>query len=139
MVKVPAGLSKVLALSFGKGSESSGQSGFEVWISNDASTAAAIVDRILVMGDRSAVIAALRKEGKQSRVVSSAEFDALRNSNASAVTVAQDSTVYGFRVSNDNSRPLYLSETSFSESGITRRYISRFGLIGTIIAGFDNQ
>lgn len=139
IVKDREGLIKVLERSIGTSADPNIADGTVVWVSVDKSAAAAIAGDVLVLGDRGVVLDALKKKGKSSRLAGTREFNSLIRSEAPAATVGRDSRNYGFQKSTKSENAgLYFSETSFSKHGITRRYESRFGLIGTLVDGFGN-
>lgn len=99
--------------------------------------AAAIVDGIVISGDKKAVDECLNTKGKDARNNLS-RFDEFSKSLAPVTTVSEETDEYGFLYepsgnAGKTQTTMYVSETMFGKEGITRRYDSKYGLIGALL------
>lgn len=128
--------------------QSTTETGVEIWKSEDGDLSAAFVDTYIVVGDAESVLKCIQAKhnpvdgklsiygnflGEPKKSVVTVGFD-----NAAAERIAR---VFGETMPlSTNPESFYITETSFSKSGIERRTVSDFGLIGSIIEqlGKDN-
>ena len=116
----------------------------ELWKSEGGETAAAFVGGKLIVGDADGVSKCLAAERSGENFTKSQYFQRFRESRAAAVTFTRDADstrktveiLGGVKDENQAVNFISLTETSYTENGIERRYNSAFGLIGSILERF---
>ncbi len=108
------------------------EGGAELWDAQGMTVA--ITGSSMIIGEKTAVEAALAQRGSAPQITKSDQFQSFRDSRATAVSVTIDvDGADGARPSNESS--FYLTETNFEANGIIRRYRSRTGLIESFLPG----
>jgi len=115
--------------------------GSEIWTSPDG-IAAAFVDNKFVAGDAESVFKSLAARRGGESLVKTSSARPLANTRATATTIALDPHIGAevaqvlseIKADDANSVIRYLTETRFTKSGVERRVVSDFGLLGSIIA-----
>lgn len=113
----------------------------EIWKSDDGELAAAFVGNKLILGDAESVFKCLDAKIGGRNFTGNQLFQKFNESRAVAVTVAKDADAAEKIVAllgeakdeNKKTAIVYLTETEFTETGVRRRSVSAFGLIGTIL------
>jgi hypothetical protein len=114
------------------------------WKSPDGEVAAAFVENKLILGDAEAVVKCLQAKQSSQSFTKNAAWKKFSETNAVAVTYGKDSTEKTIEVLGEkkaeNLQMLtnFTTETRFNASGVERRTVSPFGLIGRILAQFDD-
>ncbi|MBP6003497.1 MAG: hypothetical protein KA746_08705 [Pyrinomonadaceae bacterium] len=110
--------------------------------SSDGDLAAAFIERYIVVGDADSVRTCVKQKLKKVDAKGGAYFGLLGEPKRAAATIGTDVTsarqivdiISGEKSDNGNPRSTFFTETRFTKTGIERRTISDFGLIGSIIA-----
>jgi len=116
----------------------------EVWKSADGTNAAAFIDNKLILGDAESVLKCLQTKQNGQNFANSAAWKKFSETNAVAVTYGRDATEKTIDVlserKTENAQMLtvFTTETRFNASGIERKTVSPFGLLGRILAQFDD-
>ncbi|MEP6900176.1 MAG: hypothetical protein ABJA66_00415 [Actinomycetota bacterium] len=116
----------------------------EVWKSADGASVTAFVENKLILGDAESVLKCLQAKQNGQNFTKNGVWKKFTESNAVAVTYGKDSTektveVLGEkRAENLQMLTVFTTETRFNASGIERKTVSPFGLIGRILEQFDN-
>jgi hypothetical protein len=115
----------------------------EVWKSADGTNAAAFVENKLILGDSESVLKCLQTKQNGQSFAKNAAWKKFSETNAVAVTYGKDSIektidVLGEKKA-ENLQILtnFTTETRFNASGIERKTVSPFGLIGRILGQFE--
>lgn len=118
------------------------QPGIEIWRSKDGDLAAAFVSGTIIAGDADSVMKCVEAHNSGNSFAKTQFLQLFTERKASVVTLAGDAEtpvalaeVLSEKRS-DDIRPAsnYIVETRFTRSGIERRTVSDFGVIGAIIA-----
>jgi hypothetical protein len=115
-----------------------------LWQSADKTLSAVIVENRLILGETESVLKCLQAKESGQNFTKNEYFQRFTNSYAVTVTFAKDSETAEKLVEvlsqpkeeNKKLTGFYLTETRFDASGIERKTVSDFGLIGTIIKQF---
>jgi len=119
----------------------------DVWTSKDKTLAAALTEGKLILGESASVMLCLQAKENGQNFAKTIQFKNFAQSSAVATTGAKDAETAQKIVSvlgapqDERKRfvGFYQTETRFNESGIERRTISDFGLIGTILEQFAKE
>ena len=122
--------------------ESEKQFNAELWYSADKKLMAVFIENKLILGESQSVSECLRAKQSGRNMAKNAEFQSFARSQSVAATNARDSDaaenvvqVLAKKKSADKKlATFYLTETNFTETGIERKTVSDFGLIGTILS-----
>jgi len=115
----------------------------EVWKSADGTNAAAFVENKLILGETESVLKCLEAKQNGQNFTKNASWKKFSETGAVAVTYGKDSIEKTIEVlgekkaENMQMLTVFTTETRFNASGIERRTVSPFGLIGRILAQFD--
>lgn len=112
-----------------------------IWFSENKQSAAAFIENKLVLGESSSVTKCLQAKENGRNFTQTRNFQKFNESRAAAVTFGRDmdsieKIVEVLAKRNDENRKLatfYTTETRFTQTGIERKTVSDFGLIGTIL------
>jgi len=116
----------------------------EVWKSADGTNAAAFVENKLILGETESVLKCLQAKQNGQNFTKSSAWKRFSETGAVAVTYGKDSTEKAVEVLGEkkaeNLQILtnFTTETRFNASGLERKTVSPFGLIGRILAQFDD-
>lgn len=118
----------------------------EIWKSDDGEFAAAFAGDKLILGDAASLLKCLEAKQSGRNFTKNQLFQNFNESKAVAVTVSKDADsaekivarLGEVKEENKKVETVYLTETVFTETGIERRIVSAFGLIGTILEQLDN-
>jgi hypothetical protein len=120
------------------------QDAAEIWKSGDGASAAAFVENVLILGDTESVQKCLQAKITGQNFTRNAAWQKFAETGAVAVTYGKDPTekvieVFGEKKA-ENAQLLtnYTTETRFNASGVERRTVSPFGLIGRILEQFED-
>jgi len=124
------------------------RSGAEIWQASDKILTVALVKDVLILGDSESVNKSLSmnlKSQRDNELTGSHFFRDMQLSSAVSATIKKDTEttqrvlkVLGKPKSNAKGKTSYsLVETRFNKLGVERKYISDFGLIGTILELFS--
>ena len=114
----------------------------EVWKSADGTNAAAFVENKLILGDAESVLKCLQAKQNGQSFTKNPAWKKFTETNAVAVTFGKDQTEKTVEVLGEkkaeNLQMLtsFSTETRFNASGIERKTVSPFGLIGRILEQF---
>ncbi|HEY0460324.1 MAG TPA: hypothetical protein VGC97_14390 [Pyrinomonadaceae bacterium] len=116
----------------------------EIWKSADGTSAAAFVENKLILGDTESVLKCLQAKQNGQNFTRNPAWKKFTETGAVAVTYGKDATekvveVLGEKKA-ENAQLLtnFSTETRFNASGIERRTVSPFGLIGRILEQFED-
>lgn len=116
----------------------------EIWKSEDGTKAAAFVENKLILGDTESVLKCLQAKQTGQNFTKNPAWKKISETNAVALTYGKNSTekiveVLGEKKA-ENAQLLtnYTTDTRFNASGIERRTVSPFGLIGRILEQFED-
>ena len=123
------------------------ETGVEVWKSEDAEIAAAFVENKIIVGDAEGVLKCLKARTDGHTLNKNEWIMRLFATNAVTTTLARDKSmattlaeVLSEKKSDDaKAVSNYYTETRFTRTGIERRTVSDFGLIGSIIAQLNPE
>lgn len=116
----------------------------EVWKSADGANAAAFVENKLILGEVESVLKCLQARQNGQNFTKNAAWKKISETGAVAVTYGKDSTDKTIDVLSEKKAEnlqmltVFTTETRFNASGIERKTVSPFGLIGRILAQFDD-
>jgi len=116
----------------------------EIRKSEDNLTAAAFAENKLILGDAESVLKCLQAKASGKNFTNNAAWKNFAESGAVALTYGRDSTekIIEFlgekKAENAQLLTNYTTETRFNASGIERRTVSPFGLIGRILEQFED-
>lgn len=118
----------------------------DVWESDDGEIVAAFAGNKLILGDGESVTKCLEAKRSGRNFTTNQFFGKFSQSKSVAVTVAKDADeaekivqVLGeAKDENKKITTLFLTETDFGETGVERRTVSAFGLLGEILAATGN-
>ncbi len=112
-----------------------------IWFSENKQSAAAFVENKLVLGETSSVTKCLQAKASGRNFTRTRNFQKFAESRAVAVTFGRDTdsaakiaeVLAKRKAENKKLATFYTTETHFTETGIERKTVSDFGLIGTIL------
>jgi len=116
----------------------------EIWKSADGASGAAFVENKLILGDTESVLKCLQAKQNGQDFTKNPAWKKFSETNAVAVTYGKDSTEKAVAVLGEKKAEnlqmltVFTTETRFNSSGIERRTVSPFGLIGKILEQFDD-
>ncbi len=119
----------------------------DVWKSEDGETIAAFAADKLILGDDADAVRQCLEAKRNGRGLTGNQlFQKFAESKSVAVTFTRDADaaekiveILGeTKEENKSAATVYLTETDFTETGIVRRSVSAFGLIGTILETLEN-
>jgi hypothetical protein len=116
----------------------------EIWKSADGASGAAFVENKLILGDTESVLKCLQAKQNGQDFTKNPAWKKFSETNAVAVTYGKDSTEKSVAVLGEKKAEnlqmltVFTTETRFNSSGIERRTVSPFGLIGKILEQFDD-
>ncbi|MEZ5424926.1 MAG: hypothetical protein R2747_01555 [Pyrinomonadaceae bacterium] len=112
----------------------------EVWTSKEGDLAVALAENVLVLGDKESVEKCLEAAGSGQNFTKTEVFQKFAETKAAAVTFGRDpesaeKIIPVLGTPKEGAKPAgrYLTQTNFTQTGVERRTISDFGLIGTIL------
>lgn len=138
---------KALAADLKPNKQATDETGIEVWKTGDGDIAAAFVGNKIIAGEAGAVMDCLKARAGGNTFNKSPSLVSLLTVNAASATLGGDKSVAASLAemlsekNSDNAHAgsIYVTETRFTRSGIERRTVSDFGLIGSIIAQLADQ
>jgi hypothetical protein len=120
------------------------QDAAEIWKSEDGATSAAFVENVLILGDTESVQKCLQAKVSGQNFTRNPAWQKFAETGAVAVTYGKDTTekvvdALGEKKA-ENAQLLtnYTTETRFNASGVERKTVSPFGLIGRILEQFED-
>ncbi|MEP6848804.1 MAG: hypothetical protein ABI999_08095 [Acidobacteriota bacterium] len=139
-VKDKEKIKKTLAADLKPNKQMSDELGVEAYRSDDGD-AAVFIDNKVIAGDADSVIKCLKAKQSGDNFTKNSALKQLTDSKATAATAASDTETAGkiaeaFEAKRSDAAvpTTYFVETRFTKSGIERRTVSPFGIIGSIIA-----
>ncbi len=120
------------------------QENAEIWKSEDGTNAAVFIENKLVLGETESVLKCLQAKANGQNFTKNPVWKKFSETGAVAVTAGRDATekvvdVLGERkTENAQMLTVFTTETRFNASGIERKTVSPFGLIGRILEQFDD-
>jgi hypothetical protein len=116
----------------------------EIWKSADGETLAAFIENKLILGDPESVLKCFPVRQNGQNLTKHAVWKKFAESNAVAVTYGRDATdktvefLSEKKVENTQLLTNFTTETRFNATGIERKTVSPFGLIGQILEQFED-
>lgn len=120
------------------------QENADVWKSKDGEIAAVFVENKLILGDAESIFKCLQAKQNGQNFTKNAAWKKISESKAVAATFGKNSTEKTIEVLGEkkaeNLQMLtsFTTETRFNATGIERKTVSPFGLIGRILEQFDD-
>ncbi|HEY8563666.1 MAG TPA: hypothetical protein VIL74_25025 [Pyrinomonadaceae bacterium] len=116
----------------------------DVWKSQDGEISAAFIENKLILGDTESVLKCVQAKQNGQNFTRSPAWKKFSEANSVAVTYGKDATEKTIEVlgekKSENLQMLtnYTTETRFNASGIERKTVSPFGLLGRILEQFED-
>lgn len=120
------------------------QDAAEIWKSEDGTNAAAFIENVLILGDTESVQKCLQAKLSGQNFTKNAAWQKFAETGAVAVTYGKDTTekvidaLSEKKAENAQLLTNYTTETRFNASGVERKTVSPFGLIGRILEQFED-
>ena len=117
----------------------------EIWISEDANSAAIFIENLLFLGEVQSVVKCLEVKGNGENFTKNPSFKFFNESKTVAVTSGSETDsaekIVEVLAELKDEKPRitthFLTETRFTEKGFERKTVSDFGLLGDIIERFN--
>lgn len=141
-VKDPEKIKKALITEMQPDKQATNDIGVEMWKSSDGDLAAAFIEKYVIVGEAESVLTCVKQKLNKTDVKGSVYMGLNGEPKRPATTIGFDATIAAQiadmlsekRSDEARTESTYLTETRFTKTGIERRTISDFGLIGSIIA-----
>jgi hypothetical protein len=146
-VKDEAGIKKSISNEINFKSQPEKLGNANIWKSKDGELTAAVIEGKLILGESESVLICLKAKESGQNFTKNEHFQQITQTSAVTITVSKDTesalkivNILGNAKDKSKKSPsFYTIETSFEASGIERKTVSDFGLIGTIIEQFDEN